>query len=318
MSMKPQVLAATLIAVFFAGALPAADTQLLGLAMPNAKVLAGVNVDQAKSSAFGQYVLAQLQAQDAQFQQLIAATGFDPRTDVHEILFSADPAAKISLVLARGRFDPAKIAAAAQVGGAVTETYKGVTIVEDVKHNNHAVAFLDSTLAAAGDIPSVKGAIDRQTTPAPLSAPVMVQVNQWSLSQDAWALTEVPPSSLKLPNAAPNTPGAALLTAFQNVQQAAGGIKFGTAAVVTAQAQTDTAQNATALAGVLQFLASFAQTQAQQNPASVAFLKSLTVTATGNQVNLSATIPESQLEQLSIQPKAAQPRHRRPARLQVQ
>ena len=54
--MKTQFLTtATLLAVF-SGALPAADPRLLKLVMPDAKVLADVNVDQAKASPFGQYV----------------------------------------------------------------------------------------------------------------------------------------------------------------------------------------------------------------------------------------------------------------------
>ena len=40
--------------------------------MPDAKILAGVNVDQAKASPFGQYVLAQFQAQDQHLQQFTA------------------------------------------------------------------------------------------------------------------------------------------------------------------------------------------------------------------------------------------------------
>ena len=55
------------------------------------------------------------------------------------------------------------------------------------------IAFLNATIVAAGDIASVKGAIDRSKTPQPLPAAVIVKVNQWSNSQDAWGITTVPP-----------------------------------------------------------------------------------------------------------------------------
>ena len=69
--MKAQILTATLLTAF-SGALSAADPLLLNLVMPEAKVLAGVNVEQAKGTQFGQFVLDQLQTHDAQMQQLVA------------------------------------------------------------------------------------------------------------------------------------------------------------------------------------------------------------------------------------------------------
>src|SRR5258708_38237966 len=124
--MKAQSLTATLLTAF-SGALSAADPQLLNLVMPDAKVLAGVNVEQAKGTQFGQYVLNQLQSQDAEMQKLITLTGFDPRRDVREVLVASDGNVqnKIGLGLARRTFDVAKITAAATAHGAGTENYNG-------------------------------------------------------------------------------------------------------------------------------------------------------------------------------------------------
>ena len=54
--MNARFLTTATLTTVFAGVLPAtaADPQLLNLVMPDAKVLAGVNVDQAKTSPFGQ------------------------------------------------------------------------------------------------------------------------------------------------------------------------------------------------------------------------------------------------------------------------
>jgi hypothetical protein len=310
MSMKPPMLNAAMLAAVCAGLLPAADAGLLNLVMPDAKVLAGINVDQAKTTPFGVYMLSQIQAQGAQhLQQVAALTGFDPTRDLHELLIAsnATPGSHTGLVLARGNFDPSKIQSAAVAGGGTTTTYNGVTLILDPKQKN-AVAFLDATLAVAGDVASVKSAIDRQTAPAPISASLAVQVNNWSTTEDAWGVAATPLSALKPPATPPNPQAAALLSAVQNIQQAAGGVKFGDPIVFTGQAQADTADNATAMAGVLQFLVSMAQLQAQQkNPQLAAILPTLSVTTSANLVNLSMSVPESQAEQVAKPKPAAAP-----------
>src|ERR1035437_101064 len=295
--MKAQILTATLHTAF-SGALSAANLQLLNLVMPDAKVLAGVNVEQAKGTQFGQYVLNQMQTQDAQLQQLVALTGFDPRRDVRELLVVSDgvPQGKTGLALAKGNFDAAKIAAAATLHGVVTEVYNGVTILEEPKKQEAGIAFLDATTVAAGDIASVKGAIDRLKTPQSLPAEVAVKVNQWSNSQDAWGITTVPPTSL-----APTAKAGAqnpMLNAGQNVQAAAGGIKFGAQVVFSGEAQCDTAQNATTLGDVVKLLINLAQMQAGQDPTAAALIKSVTVTASGNVVKIVASLPQDVFQQM--------------------
>lgn len=290
--MKAQILTATLITAF-SGSLSAADPQLLNLVMPDAKVLAGVNVQQAKGTQFGQWVLNQMQTQDAQLQQLVTLTGFDPRRDVNELLVASDgtPGSKTGLALAKGAFNVAMITAAATVAGVVTEAYGGFTILEDPKKQMAGMAFLDGTTVVAGDIASVKGAIDRLKTPQPLPAAVTVKVNQWSASEDAWGITTVPPASL----APPAKAGAAnnpIQTAGQNVQAAAGGVKFGALVVFSGEAQCDTAQNATTLGDMVKLLINLAQMQTGQNANAAALIKSVTVTASGNVVTISASLPE--------------------------
>ena len=290
--MKAQILTATLFTAF-SGVLPAADPTLLNLVMPDAKVLAGVNVEQAKGTQFGQYILNELQSHDAEMQKLITLTGFDPRRDVRELLVASDgaPGSKSGLALAKGTFDAAKITAAATLSGVTSETYGGVTILEEPKHQLAGIAFLDANTVVAGDIASVKGAIDRLKSPQPLLAAVSVKVNHWSTSEDAWGITTVPPASLAPPAkaGAPNNPMA---NAGQNVQAAAGGVKFGAQVVFSGEAQCDTAQNATTLGDMVKLLINMAQMQAGQDATAAALIKSVTVTANGNLVNVSASLPE--------------------------
>jgi hypothetical protein len=300
--MKSQILTATLLTAF-SGSLSAADPQLLNLVMPDAKVLAGINVQQAKGTQFGQWVLNQLQTHDAQMQKLVALTGFDPRRDVGELLVASDGVAgsQTGLALARGSFDAAKITAAATVAGVVTEVYGGFTILEEPKKQLAGIAFLDATTVAAGDIANVKGAIDRLKMPQPLPAAVAVKVNQWSNSQDAWGITTVPPASLAPPAkaGAPNP----VLNAGQNVQAAAFGVKFGALVVFSGEAQCDTAQNAKTLGDVVQLLINLAQMQANLDPTAAALIKSVTVTTSGNVMKIQASLPEDVFQQLLQQPQ---------------
>jgi hypothetical protein len=304
--MKPQILAtATLLAVC-SGALPAADPRLLNLVMPGATVLAGVNVDQAKTTPFGQYVVTTLlQSQAPKLQQLATLTGFDPRQDVQELLLASGgaPGSQTGLALARGVFAPDKIAAAAQSAGAGVETYGGVAIIEDAQHQN-GFAFLDSTLVVAGDLADVKAALDRRHGGPTISAALAAQVNQLSSTEDAWAISTVPPATLKPPSGgALAGSGANVQNALQKIESASGGVKFGSLVVVTGQALAATPQDASSLGDVVQLFVNMAQVQASQHPEAAALAQSLVVSTQGSTVKITLSLPEGQIQQL-VTPKA--------------
>src|SRR5579862_5036002 len=129
----------------------AADPALLKLVMPDAKVIAGIQVDQTRNSLFGQYILSHMQVDDTGFKSFIAQTGFDPRRDVNEILiasrWASNGAASRWLVMARGTFDLGKIAHAAQNNGITTASFQGVNILShssaDKAAADNAIAFFD-------------------------------------------------------------------------------------------------------------------------------------------------------------------------------
>jgi len=226
--------------------------------------VAGVNVEQAKGTQFGQYILTLAQMNGKDIQELSAMTGFDVTRDVREVLVASNASTKNGLALGRGSFDVARITAAAVDHKAATQVYKGITILSDPK-GEAGLAFLDSTTVAGGDMVNVKGAIDRLTSPAILPAAFVVKINTWSNSQDAWAVSNVPTSGVKIPAGVPNIPGIGN-NALQNIQSAAAGIKFGAMVVLKAEAQADTAQNAQAMGDVLKLLANLAQMQANVDP----------------------------------------------------
>ena len=88
---------------------------------------------------------------------------------------------------------------------------------------------------------NVKGAIDRQTSPASLPQSVIAQVNQWSSTQDTFGHHDGFAQLADPATGMPAIPGVWIQenknNALQSIEQAAGGVKFGTNVVVTAQAQ---------------------------------------------------------------------------------
>jgi hypothetical protein len=299
--MNARILTTSSLAIVFAVVSPAADSQLLNLVMPDAVVVAGANVAQAKTSQFGQFILLQIQSsQDQGLQKLIAATGFDPTQDVSEILAASNGTANTGLVLARGSFDAARLAAAATADGhAVLEQFQGLTIIED-QNKNFGFAFPTTTVAVAGDVADVKAAIGRVSAPSSLPAALTVQIGQWSGSQDAWVISTVPLTTFQhgAPTPVSTVPGMNGQGAFKAIQAGAAGIKFGTNDVVTAQATADNAQDAQSMADALKLLVSLAQLQAQKDPAAAALAQSLQVSASGTTLNVSLSVPETTLEQI--------------------
>lgn len=290
----------------------AADPQLLNMVMPDAQVVAGVNVEQAKTSPFGQYVLSQISPQDPNLAKLSADTGFDPTRDVRELLVATQGAnANAGLALARGQFDVAKISAAAKASGATVETYARATLIVE-PNKKGGFAFPDGTIVVAGTVDLVKAALDRRSSTAtPLSAQLVTKVNSLSTSQDAWLVSLVSPASLKAGHGPQLPGGVANQNTFQQVTQFNGGIKFGSSVVLTAEAIAQTAQDAASLAGVVQFLASLAQTQSNGDPNAALVLKSLTVAAQGTSVKIGLSLPTDQFQNLIKPHNTNAPRRQR-------
>jgi hypothetical protein len=289
--------------LLFAGLLPAADQQLMSLLMPDAKVVAGINVEQAKNSPFGQFLLTQMQNGSGGFGKLAAVIGFDPTKDLGEVLMGTlGQPARQGLVLAKGTFNPELVFAAAQAGGHTVETYHGVQILTGKDDSiTHAVAFLGGAIAVAGDLDSVHGAIDRRAAGSGISIDpaLAAMVNQLSNSLDAWSVSTAPLAALagqKFPDATLN--GLLNSDVLKSIQQTSAGVKLGAIVQLSAQLVASSSQSAASLADVLRFLESMVQANAPASSAAAitSLVQSLNVQADGNNVNLALSIPEEQLE----------------------
>ena len=194
--MRLKTLALCILAVA-ATASAAIDPVLLNLVMPDAKILSGMNVAQSVASPFGQYVLSQMQPGDPGFQKFILSTGVDPTRDVHEVLAATNSDGTTSptsfLALARGTYVPAQILAAATANGGTITQYRGFSIIADPAADaSTAIVFLDATTAVAGDLASVKSAIDRKLAGATYTGTLAQKAQAASASNSAWFATVTP------------------------------------------------------------------------------------------------------------------------------
>lgn len=291
------------------GAFAATDPALLQLVMPDAQVVAGLQVTQAKGSLFGQYVLSHLSMNDTQLDQFVSETGFDPRQDVSEIVMASTWKASTSnnhwVVVAHGTFNTSKILGAGEANGGASGTYQGVKLVTHAGTSHgqltNAFGFFDANTAIAGDVASVKAAIDRKQSNAATDSTLLTKAQQSSANNDFWFVSLVPLSNFsnKIPD--PNLSGAMQGNLFAAINQASGGIRFGDTVTISAEAVTRSEKDAQALVDVVKFFAGLVQLNRQKNPAAgqvATLLDTLQTSTTGNTTTISVAIPELQLEQL--------------------
>ena len=204
------------------------------------------------------------------------------------------------LVLAHGTFNVAKITTAAQTNGGVPAVYQGVNLVTHSAASGSQVAtaigFLDTTTALAGDVTSVKAAIDRKQSNAPTDSTIFSKSQQVSANNDFWFVTLVPLSNFagSIPDS--NLSGAMQGNLFAAINQTSGGIRFGDTVTISAEAVTRSEKDAQALVDVLKFFAGLVQMNRQNNPAAgqvATLLDSLQTSTAGNTTTICSPSPSS-------------------------
>lgn len=285
--------------------LAAVDPALMKLVPADATVVAGINVDQAKASPFGQYVLKQLPAEDQGVRKLLDATGFDPRRDLREILVASagsGPAMHSrGLIIATGVFDPARIASVAKGMGVTVENYEGVDLLSGKEAHPGCLALLDSSLAVAGVPDQVKAAIDRyKKGGAGPGASLSAKAAEWSGRTDAWFISTGSPAGWAHRMPGPQAAGPMKSVPLDAIEQSAGGVKFGATVKISLEAVARTDKDATALGDVVRFVAGMVQLNRDKPEAAQAaqFLDSMELKTEARTVTLGISVPQEQLEKM--------------------
>ena len=300
-----------LVLIMAASLAPAADQSLLNMVMPEAKILVGVDVDHARDSVFGRFMLAQIGKEDASLAKMTEASGFDPKRDLHEILIASMddmiPNTKMpgnGLIMLRGNFDRDRISGLIKnmgMGNPLTYLGQEVFTTQNPKDNG-GFAILDRNTAILGNIGSVKSALDRRKNGKSIDAKMLAKVRQLSAANDIWVLTNMPVSDI-----AGRMPGPAQVGGMMNgpamkgIQQAAAGLKFTPSDVrISAEAVAGNAKDASALADVVRFVSGMVQLNREKDEVSsfAEILDTLQVKTEGNVFRLNITVPQDQMEQL--------------------
>jgi hypothetical protein len=158
---------------------PRVDNVLERMVPPASTGLVGAHMDQLKQTELYKKMVA---AQSlAQLDQFALETGFDPRRDVRELLFVTT--SRGAVMLARGTF------------------HLNTVMLKNAQKSRHGqydiwglgasgFCILDSTLAAAGEIPALELALDEWTSGAHTAAqPLLARVAAVNPQDQIWGIS---------------------------------------------------------------------------------------------------------------------------------
>jgi hypothetical protein len=172
------------------GCLPAerVDNVLAKLIPADTQALLGARMEQLRSAPL--YVKLVAQQKLTQLDSFAAETGFDPRRDVRDLVLASSGRPNSSVLLARGTFhiDQSKI----DVKTFKKVLYRGYVLTVTQK-DEAGFCIMDSTLAIAGPMASMKAALDHYLSPKPDTSNVLLdqaravpqQFQVWSVSTGA-------------------------------------------------------------------------------------------------------------------------------------
>ena len=232
------------------------DSGLLSMVPPDATVVSSIDVMQARSSEFGQYLLNKTQSDNHDFADFVQQTGFDPRRDLRSLVFEnsgpANGGAQSRFaILARGNFDSGRIMDVAKAKGAAVQTYGGVDLL--LPHGDRqatAVAFPDPGVAIMADLVTIHRILANRAVPSTLDPALQQKIDQVS-NNDAWFVSLTGGSFLNRHIAGEkNGPPAQAMQALQSVLASSGGVRFGNTVDLTIDATARSPQDATSLADV--------------------------------------------------------------------
>jgi hypothetical protein len=289
----------------------------------DATVVAYANVREVMDSTVRQKLIEQVSPGDAadQFQ---AETGINIQTDVDRLVATIsgspdpnNPAANRPLLVARGRFDTARIEAAIRAKGGQVEQYNGQRLI--TFQNELGLSFVEPDLAVVGSPASVKRAIDTKAAGKNVTenTALMGMVKDFD-GGNAWAIAHV--ESLAGSNVIPQEirqqlPPVTWLAVNGRVDDSI-------RAMVRAEARDEAA--ATNLRDVVRGLVALARLQTSQHPQLGELVNTIELGGRGTTVTLGFTVPPSVIDLLGkmkeqattpIAPAASAPRRSLPPTL---
>ena len=264
----------------------------------DATVVAFADVRQVMDSALRQKLLQLSPGADSGADSFEAETGINIQTDVDRIVASisgspdpSNPANSRPLLVARGRFDTARIEAAILAKGGAVEQYSKQRLI--TLNNELGISFVEPDLAVVGSPTSVKRAIDTKASGTNVTgnASLMKLVNDFD-SSNTWVVAHV--EAVTAGNIIPPEIKQQLppVTWFS----VNGRIDEGVQAVIRAEARDEAAANN--LRDVVRGFVALARMQAAQHAQLADLVNSLELGGQGTTVSLGFTVPPSVIDLL--------------------
>ena len=265
---------------------------------PDATVVAFADVREVMDSQLRQKLLKISPDADRGADSFQAETGINIQTDVDHIVASvsgapdpSNPANMRPLLLARGRFDTARIEAAIRAKGGTVEEYNKQRLI--TLENELGLAFVEPDLAIVGVPAAVRRAIDTKASGKNVTENdnVMRLVRDFD-NGNAWVVAHI--EAVTSSNVIP----AEIKQQLPPVTWLAvsGRIDEGVHAVVRAEARDEAAANN--LRDVVRGLVALARLQAGAHPELSALVNSLELGGQGTTVSLGVTVPPSVIDML--------------------
>ena len=179
--------------ILFAPMAVAADSSLVDLIMPDARVVFGVDIAKIRNSPLLPAFTSGVENANPEMQKLMQAAGFDPFRDLQDVIFASPGTGKHppALLVARGSFDTARLRAFAETAGSKVTEWKGVPILTDPDKESGAFALLDHVILA-GNLDQVKAAIGRRGQGMVLNTEMAMRIADLSHRYDAWLVSIAP------------------------------------------------------------------------------------------------------------------------------
>jgi len=158
-----------------------------------------------------------------------------------------------------------------------------------------ALACLSASLLIGGDPESVRATIIRREQGSGPGAELAAKAAEMREANDIWFVSQVPPADLTGDARASEVAGNPQVQLLRSIDQASGGLKFGTNLILTADLTAHTPKDAESLAAVMRLFIGLAATSQRDSKQAGAILEKLALKAEGNSVKLAFSLPEAEL-----------------------
>ena len=286
----------------------------LKLLPSDANLVAYANVRDVMDSELRQKIRQALPISGQGQQEIADHTGINIENDIDEVLAALAPSRSAQmpgalLVVARGRFDTARIEGLMRQEGAQVEEYKGVRVIVASSHtgsvpstdqtlafrptDNFSVAFIAPGLLAIGNQSLTRAAIDQKASGTGVTANAdLMRLVQSFDGGDAWAVGrfDALASQARLPDGlSSRLPAITWFAANAEVDSGVRGML---------RADASDQQAADDLREVVRGVLAFARLQSASQPELKTLLQSLTLGGSGNTVSLAFNVPGEMVDLL--------------------